>query len=131
MICQMPIPQARMAVISPSDERRPNTSRLLVNALNGNENANAPGRPITTTLKIGCQATPLAIRSVALNKIPIHITKVKTSRVTRNVITKLDTIYLWIVRKIQRPEGYFMSAVISSSTAISASALTPSSPWRI
>ena len=94
MIRQRLMPQAFMAVTSPSADSRPNMSRQLIRILIGIDIARAGGTPYRKMLNTKRHGAPRASRSVIRKATPIDITKVITSKVTRKVITNPVAMYL-------------------------------------
>ena len=93
MICRMEMPQARMAVISLSAERRPKTSMIETSAAHGMENASAIGSASRRNLPAISGEMPWLMYSMTFMRLAPVMAKVRTTIAMPNVARKFFVIY--------------------------------------
>ena len=83
------MPQARMALISWSEESRPKTRRVATRQAMGMEYERVPGMPPQRKSRTMPMDMPRAMYWVTLKSRPTDMTKLSTSSAMTNVVRKL------------------------------------------
>jgi hypothetical protein len=104
IICARLTPHASMALISLSPERRPKTSIVVTRAAMGIEYDSVPGSAPLKNSSTITMDIPLAMYCVTLNINATDITKLNMSNASRNVVMKLEAIYLCNMRMQNIPD---------------------------